>query len=262
MSEASILYEKRGAVAIITLNRPDKLNAFNTKMHEALRLTLDMIGRESDIRCLLLTGSGRGFCAGQDLGDRAVSGDQRVDLGETVGRDYNPLIKRLHNSDIPTVCAVNGVAAGAGANIALACDIVIASKKAKFVEVFANIGLLPDSGGTYHLPRHVGLARALGMSLLGEPVRAEIAKDWGLIWETAEPDALMDKALAIAGALAAKPPLGLRQIRKAIRESFDHNLDEQTEIERQSMRELGFTDDYAEAVSAFLEKRTPKFKGT
>ncbi len=262
MSQSTILYEKQNAVAIVTLNRPDKLNSFNEKMHQALALTLDMIDADDTVRCLLITGSGRGFCAGQDLGERNVSpGASKTDLGVTITTYYNPLIKRLHACKIPTVCAVNGVAAGAGANIALACDIVIAADTAKFVEVFSNIGLLPDSGGTYHLPRHVGLARALGLSLLATPLKAEKAKDWGLIWDVCAPGDLMDEASQLAENLASKPPIGLALNRAAIRASFDNTLDEQLELERLSMQKAGFTDDYAEAVSAFVEKRKPRFTG-
>jgi len=260
MSQSTILYEKKGGVAIVTLNRPDKLNSFTEAMHQALRLTLDIIDNDDSVRCLLLTGAGRGFCAGQDLGDRNASSG-KLDLGVTVGKYYNPLIKRLHASRIPTVCAVNGVAAGAGANIALACDVVIAADSAKFVEVFSNIGLLPDSGGTYHLPRHVGLARALGLSLLAIPLKADKAKDWGLIWEVCAADNLMDEALKLAQNLADKPPIGLALNRAALRASFNNTIDEQLELERLSMQKCGFTADYAEAVSGFMEKRTPKFTG-
>lgn len=261
-TQSSILYEKINNVAVVTLSRPDKLNSFNEKMHQALVSTLDMIDADDSIRCLLLTGSGRGFCAGQDLGDRNVtSGAEKTDLGKTVGTYYNPLIKRLHASKIPTVCAVNGVAAGAGANIALACDIVIAASSAKFVEVFANIGLLPDSGGTYHLPRHIGLARALGLSLLATPLEAKKAKKWGLIWDVCDPTDLMIDAMKLADNLASKPPVGLALNRAAIRASFNNTIDEQLEMERLSMQKAGFTDDYAEAVSAFMEKRKPTFTG-
>lgn len=261
-SGSTILYEQIENVAVVTLNRPDKLNSFNEIMHQALRLTLNMIDADPSIRCLILTGTGRGFCAGQDLGDRNVSPDaKKTDLGQTVGRYYNPLIKRLHGSKIPTICAVNGVAAGAGANIALACDIVIAAKTAKFVEVFSNIGLLPDSGGTYHLPRHIGLARALGLSLLAVPLEAKKAKKWGLIWDVCEQADLMDEAMNLAKNLASKPPVGLTLNRTAIRASFNNTIDEQLELERLSMQKAGFTDDYAEAVSAFMEKRTPTFTG-
>ncbi len=260
--QPTILYEKCGGVAIVTLNRPDKLNAFTDDMHQALVLTLNIIDKDDSVRCLLLTGAGRGFCAGQDLGDRNVApGAKKTDLGETVGKYYNPLIKRLHNSKIPTVCAVNGVAAGAGANIALACDIVIAADKAKFVEVFANIGLLPDSGGTYHLPRHIGLARALGLSLLATPLPAEKAKDWGLIWEVCAADALMEEAMKLAESLAAKPPVGLALNRAALRASLGNSINQQLELERLSMQKCGFTNDYAEAASAFMEKRKPVFTG-
>lgn len=266
MSQSSILYEKKNGVAIVTLNRPDKLNSFNEEMHQALVLTLDMIDADDSVRCLLITGNGRGFCAGQDLGDRNVKPKdgklvKKTDLGVTIGTYYNPLILRLHNSKIPTVCAVNGVAAGAGANIALACDIVIAASTAKFVEVFANIGLLPDSGGTYHLPRHIGLARALGLSLLAAPLEAKKARKWGLIWDVCDPTDLMTEALKLADTLASKPPIGLALNRKAVRASFNNTIEEQLELERLSMQKAGFTDDYSEAVSAFTEKRKPKFTG-
>lgn len=262
MEQSTILYEKKNGVAIVTLNRPDKLNSFNEKMHQALALTLDMVDADDTVRCLLLTGNGRGFCAGQDLGDRNVgAGGEKTDLGETVGTYYNPLITRLHNAKIPTVCAVNGVAVGAGANIALACDIVIAASSAKFVEVFSNIGLLPDSGGTYHLPRHIGLARALGLSLLAVPLEAKKAKKWGLIWDVCEGAVLMEEAMKLAENLASKPPIGLALNRAAIRASFNNTIGEQLELERLSMQKAGFTEDYAEAVSAFMEKRKPTFTG-
>ena len=261
-NQSTILYEKKNGVAIVTLNRPDKLNSFNEKMHQALVLTLDMVDADESVRCLLLTGNGRGFCAGQDLGDRNVApGSEKTDLGATVGTYYNPLITRLHNSKIPTVCAVNGVAAGAGANIALACDIVIAASSAKFVEVFSNIGLLPDSGGTYHLPRHIGLARALGLSLLATPLEAKKARKWGLIWDVCDREVLMGEAMKLADNLASKPPIGLALNRAAIRASFNNTIAEQLELERLSMQKAGFTDDYAEAVSAFMEKRKPTFTG-
>ncbi len=262
MSEQTILFEARDGVAIITLNRPDRLNSFNEDMHAALAATLEKVENDKTIRCLLLTGAGRGFCAGQDLGDRNVSpGAKPTDLGETVGKFYNPLIKRIYNSKIPVVCAVNGVAAGAGANIALACDIVVAASTAKFIEVFANIGLLPDSGGTYHLPRHVGQARALGMSLLATPIMAKKAKKWGLIWDVFDPKNLQEEAFALAKQLAEKPTIGLALNRAAIRASFNNTIDEQLELERTSMRTAGYTEDYAEGVRAFMEKRKPVFKG-
>jgi len=263
MSKPTILYEMNGGIAKITLSRPERLNSFNEDMHKALAAALDKVDADNSARVILLTGAGRGFCAGQDLGDRNVApGAERPDLGQTIGTFYNPLIRRLAASDIPTVCAVNGVAAGAGANIALACDIVIAASTAKFVEVFANIGLLPDSGGTYHLPRHIGQARALGLSLLAEPILAKKAKKWGLIWDVCAPDDLSEKSMDIAKALAAKPKIGLALNRKAIRASFNNTLDEQLELERSSMRAAGRSDDYAEGVRAFMEKRKPKFTGT
>ncbi len=256
----NIVFDSKDHIAIISLNRPDKLNAFNDAMHKNLAQALDKVESDKNIRVLILTGQGRGFCAGQDLGDRNPS-ETKTDLGETVERFYNPLITKLHNMRVPVICAVNGVAAGAGANIALACDIVIAASTAKFVEVFTNIGLLPDSGGTYHLPRHIGLARALGLALIGEPVMAKKAKKWGLIWEVCAPEDLMKEAYALADKLAQKPPLGLELTKKALRESFNNDLTAQLEIERRGMQKAGFSDDYAEAVSAFLQKRKPVFKG-
>ncbi len=262
MNEPTILLDVREGVATITLNRPDRLNSFNEDMHRALAAALDQIESDEAVRCLFITGAGRGFCAGQDLGERTVSpGAGPTDLGETIGKYYNPLITRLHKSKIPVVCAVNGVAAGAGANIALACDIVVAASTAKFIEVFANIGLLPDSGGTYHLPRHVGQARALGLSLLAAPIMAKKAKKWGLIWDVFDPTELQTEAFALAKQLADKPTIGLALSRAAIRASFNNTLEQQLELERTSMRTAGFTEDYAEGVRAFMEKRKPVFKG-
>jgi len=263
MGEPTIVYNMDGGIAKVILNRPERLNSFNEQMHNELAATLDKVENDDSARVLLLTGMGRGFCAGQDLGDRNVApGAKRPDLGATIGKFYNPLIRRLHASKIPTVCAVNGVAAGAGANIAMACDIVIAASDAKFIEVFSNIGLLPDSGGTYHLPRHVGLARALGLSLLATPMPASKAKKWGLIWDVCDPQELQEEAMKIAAALVAKPKTGLALNRAAIRAAFNNTLDEQLELERNSMRTAGQSDDYAEGVRAFMEKRKPNFTGT
>jgi len=247
-----------GAIARITLNRPDRLNSFTVQMHEELRDALANLG---EARVVVLTGAGRGFCAGQDLNDRAVAPGQTVDLGDTVDQCWNPLIRTLTSLPQPIIARVNGVAAGAGANIALACDIVVAAKSAKFIQSFSAIGLIPDSGGTWALPRLVGQARALGLALTGEPLPAEKAADWGMIWKAVDDVALDDEIDALANKLASLPPLGLAAIKEMIRSSWQHNLDEELDLQRDAMRRLGFTDDYREGVAAFLEKREAKFTG-
>lgn len=247
-----------GIIARITLNRPERLNSFTAIMHEELRNALANLG---DARVLVLTGAGRAFCAGQDLNDRAVTPGDAVDLGETVQACWNPLIRALAALPQPVIVRVNGVAAGAGANIALACDIVVAAKSAKFIQSFSAIGLIPDSGGTWHLPRLVGQARALGLALTGEPVAAETAAEWGLIWKAVDDEALDENVDAIAGKLASLPPLGLASIKRMIRSSWQYTLEEELERQAVEMRRLGFTEDYREGVGAFLEKRVPSFKG-
>ena len=259
MAYETIDFKADGPVARITLNRPDRLNSFTALMHEEVR---DALAKLSEARVLVLTGAGRGFCAGQNLNDRAVSsGDQPVDLGMTVETCWNPLIRTLTSLPQPVIARVNGVAAGAGANIALACDIVIAAKSAKFIQSFSAIGLIPDSGGTWVLPRLVGQARALGLALTGEPLPAEKAEQWGLIWKAVEDEALDSEVNAIADKLAMLPPLGLAAIKEMIRSSWQCSLDEELERQAASMRRLGFTEDYREGVAAFLEKRQPKFTG-
>jgi 2-(1,2-epoxy-1,2-dihydrophenyl)acetyl-CoA isomerase len=257
MPYETILFEP-GPIARITLNRPDRLNSFTARMHEEVRDALASLG---DARVVVLTGAGRGFCAGQDLNDRAVAPGQAVDLGETVEACWNPLIRTLTSLPQPVIARVNGVAAGAGANVAIACDIVVAAKSAKFIQSFSAIGLIPDSGGTWHLPRLVGQARALGLALTGEPLPAEKAAEWGLIWKAVEDDALDAEVDAIAHKLAALPPLGLAAIKEMIRSSWQYSLDEELDRQAGTMRRLGFTEDYREGVAAFLEKRTPKFVG-
>jgi 2-(1,2-epoxy-1,2-dihydrophenyl)acetyl-CoA isomerase len=257
MAYETILLEP-GAVARITLNRPDRLNSFTVQMHGELRDAFESLG---EARVVILTGAGRGFCAGQDLNDRAVASGETVDLGDTVEQCWNPLIRILTSLPQPVIARVNGVAAGAGANIALACDIVIAAKSAKFIQSFSGIGLIPDSGGTWHLPRLVGQARALGLALTGEPLPAEKAAEWGMIWKAVEDDALDAEVDAIAGKLASLPPLGLAAIKEMIRSSWQYSLDEELERQAGAMRRLGFTEDYREGVAAFLEKREPSFTG-
>jgi 2-(1,2-epoxy-1,2-dihydrophenyl)acetyl-CoA isomerase len=258
MAYQTIDFKVEAGVARLTLNRPDRLNTFTVQMHEEVADALDNLG---DARTLVLTGAGRGFCAGQDLGDRAVAPGEAVDLGESVEQRYNPLIRRLVSLPMPVIARVNGVAAGAGANIALACDIVIAARSAKFIQSFAAIGLIPDSGGTWVLPRLVGQARALGLALTGEPLAAEQAAEWGLIWKAVDDDRLDEEVDALAARFAAGPTRGLARIKAMIRESWGQSLDSELDRQRDAMRELGYSDDYREGVAAFMEKRKPTFTG-
>ncbi|MEN2792970.1 2-(1,2-epoxy-1,2-dihydrophenyl)acetyl-CoA isomerase PaaG [Sphingomonas oligophenolica] len=249
-------------IARLTFDRPDRLNSFTAAMHGEVADALGRVETDPSVRTLLVTGTGRGFCAGQDLADRTVApGSAPVDLGDSVERFYNPLVRRLVALPLPVVCAVNGVAAGAGANIALACDIVIAARSAKFIQSFANIGLIPDSGGSWILPRLVGQARALGMALTGEPVPAERAAEWGLIWKVVDDAELAGAAEALVSKFATAPTAGLAATKKLIRESWLNSLDTELDIQRDTMRALGRTYDYQEGVSAFLAKRTPAFVG-
>lgn len=262
MTFETIEFSIDGGAARLTLNRPDRLNSFNTAMHGEIAAALDMVERDQSIRTLFITGAGRGFCAGQDLSDRAVAADGAApDLGLSVEKRYNPLIRRLTSLPMPVVCAVNGVAAGAGASLAFACDIVIAAKSAKFIMSFANIGLVPDSGSSWALPRLAGQARALGLAMTGEPLPAETAAAWGLIWKCVEDDKLAEETNALVAKFAAAPTRGLAETKKLMRTAFTRTLDDQLDLERDRMRELGRSDDYREGVDAFLNKRKPTFKG-
>jgi len=262
MTYQTILFEVSGGVARLTLNRPDRLNSFNVQMHKEVREALSQLANNSEARVLVFTGAGRGFCAGQDLGDRAVApGGQGVDLGDSIENYYKPLVLALRNLPMPIIGAVNGVAAGAGANIALACDLVIAAKSASFVQAFSKLGLVPDSGGTWFLPRLLGNARAMGLALLGDKLPAEQAAQWGLIWRCVEDAELKSTVDQLATQLAAAPTRGLARTKQAIYESWSHSLEQQLDQERDFQRELGRSQDYAEGVAAFTEKRTPKFTG-
>jgi len=256
---APVLISVEAGLQTITLNRPDTLNAFTPEMHKELRAALEQALDEREIRAVLLTGAGRGFCSGQDLSQRKVEpGAAPIDLSVSLGSYYNPLVRRLRELPKPIVCAVNGVAAGAGANIALACDVVVAARSAKFVQSFSRLGLVPDSGGTYFLPRLVGSARAVGLALFAEPLSAEDAERWGLIWKVFDDDKLMAEAAALARKLAAGPTKGYGLIKRALYASEHNSLDAQLELERDLQREAGFSEDYRKGVAAFLEKRDPK----
>jgi 2-(1,2-epoxy-1,2-dihydrophenyl)acetyl-CoA isomerase len=262
MSHEQIRYESSGGIARITLNRPDRLNSFTSQMHGELREALSLVANGGDARVLLLTGEGRAFCAGQDLSDRAVSpGEAPVDLGASIEENYRPLVLKLRELPMPVVCAVNGVAAGAGANIALACDIVIAARSASFIQAFCKIGLIPDSGGTYFLPRLIGDARAMGLAMLGDKVSAEQAVAWGLIWKCVDDVDLAATTEGLLTQLAQAPTRGLAAIKRALHASAGNTLEQQLDLERDMQRELGYSPDYREGVAAFLDKRPPRFTG-
>lgn len=257
-----ILLEAQGGVATLTLNRPDKLNSFNTEMHEALAAALDSIEHDATCRAVLLTGAGRGFCAGQDLSDRRTEASAPPpDLGETIAAYYNPLVRRLRSLPKPIVIAVNGVAAGAGANLALHGDIVLAARSANFIQAFAKIGLLPDCGGTWLLPQILGEARARALAMLAEPLSAEQAEAWGLIWKVVDDERLMAEAMAIARRLASGPTRAFAAIKEAMLHAPANTLADQLDRECDLQRQLGLTSDYREGVAAFLEKRPPRFRG-
>jgi 2-(1,2-epoxy-1,2-dihydrophenyl)acetyl-CoA isomerase len=262
MAYNTIQFEIDQGVARLRLNRPDRLNSFNREMHVEVRDALTIARDNRDIRCVLLAANGRGFCAGQDLSDRAVSSDAAPpDLSASLTEWYNPLIRNLTSMQKPVVCAVNGVAAGAGASIALACDIVLAARSAVFIQAFCKIGLVPDSGGSWSLPHTVGKARAMGLAMLGDKINAEQAERWGMIWQCVDDDKLNAEALSLANHLATQPTRGLAAIKQAINSAIASDLDTQLDLEGRLQGELGRGDDYKEGVSAFMEKRPAKFTG-
>jgi 2-(1,2-epoxy-1,2-dihydrophenyl)acetyl-CoA isomerase len=262
MPYQTILFELKENIARLTLNRPDKLNSFTEAMHLEVREALNQV-KESPARVLLITGAGRAFSAGQDLADRKTKpGEDSVDLGDSIENYYAPMVRTLRSLPLPVVAAVNGVAAGAGVSLALACDLVIATKSASFIQSFAKLGLIPDTGGTFFLPRLVGTARALGLALLGERLSAEQAAAWGLIWRCVEDEAFKDAIEELVNTLAIAPTKGLAYTKAAINSSIGLLLDKQLDLERDYMRELSHSNDFREGVTAFLEKRAPKFTGT
>ena len=258
----TVLIRLEAGVLHLTLNRPEKLNSFNEEMHMALRAGITRAHEDADVRAVLLTGAGRGFCAGQDLGDRDPrKGGPAPDLGKTLETFYNPTLRLIRSLEKPVICAVNGVAAGAGANIALACDIVLAAKSAKFIQAFAKIGLIPDAGGSWSLARILGEPRAKALALTAEPVTAERAADWGLIWKAVDDADLMVEVTKMAESLAAGPTLGLGLTKRLIQAAATNSLDEQLDMERDLQQQAGRSADYAEGVTAFLEKRPARFSG-
>ncbi len=261
MGFAAILFDIGDGVARLTLNRPDRLNSFNTEMHEEVAVALDTVERDAAIRALLITGAGRGFCAGQDLNLREATAGGDFDTGAAIDRFYNPLVRRLKALRKPVIAAVNGPAAGAGANLAFACDIVIAARSASFLQAFCRIGLVPDTGGTWFLPRLAGSARAMGMMLLGEPLPAATAAEWGLIWKVVDDASLMDEARALALKLAQGPTIGLGLIKEALNRSLENTLDAQLDSERDLQRVAATSADFREGVAAFLAKRPAQFTG-
>ena len=263
MNFETITFSVEAGIARLTLNRPDKLNSFNTEMHAELRTALDSIQNDTSVRVLVLSGAGRAFCAGQDLADRAMQmvDGTMPDIGNVVEANYKPLVLRLQNLRVPTIAAVNGIAAGAGASVALACDLVVATKSASFLQAFSKIGLIPDTGGTWFLPQRIGMARAMGLALLADKLPAEKAAEWGLIWaavEDAEFAATVDK---LATQLSTAPTKALVRTRQAMHAAAGHTLEQQLSFEGSFMRELGWSPDYAEGVAAFMAKRAPNFTG-
>jgi 2-(1,2-epoxy-1,2-dihydrophenyl)acetyl-CoA isomerase len=260
MGPEHIQIERDGAVSVLTLNRPDVLNSFNRKMAVELRNAIQAAAADKSIRALFVTGAGRAFSAGQDLGDAGKPGDD-LDLGEIVRESFNPIVRALRKIEKPVVCAVNGVAAGAGANLALACDVVYASSEASFIQSFSKIGLIPDTGGTFFLPRIAGFGRASAMMLLGSRISAEMAANFGMVFQVVEPDKLRETAMIAARTLSEMPTRGLGLTKRALNNSYGRAFEEQLNFEEELQREAGTTRDFKEGVAAFLEKRKPSFTG-
>ena len=263
MTYSTIQFKISNAVGILTLDRPDRLNSFTLQMHSEVRDALDLVNTNDGIRCLLLTGNGRGFCAGQDLADRTKHSDnQPADLSHSLNTQYNPLVRTLTELSKPVICAVNGVAAGAGANLALVCDIVFAARSASFIQSFCKLGLIPDSGGTWSLPNLVGRARAMGIAMLGDRISAEQAEHWGLIWKCVDDDQLMTTAIELAQHLATQPTQGLAAIKHGINMGMNSDLNSQLDYEASTQGILGQTNDYKEGVTAFIKSAKPIFPVT
>ena len=258
----AILLDIAEGVATITLNRPDKLNSFTGEMHADLKQAMQIIMADAGVRVLMITGAGRGFCAGQDLSERMMGeGRETTDVGSSLEKNYNPLLRQLRALPYPVICAVNGVAAGAGCNMVLACDIVIAAKSASFIQAFSRIGLIPDAGGTYTLPRLVGTARAMAAAMLAEKVSAQQAEQWGMIWKCVDDDRLMSEANALARQLAGQATRALGLTKRAIYASAGNTFDQHLDLERDLQREAAKSEDFREGVTAFKEKRQPAFTG-
>lgn len=262
MSYETIKYETNNGIAKLTLNRPEVFNSLNEQMHKELKSAISEIKKDKTLRVLVITGEGKAFCAGQDLNDRSVNdGDAKLDLGESIERKYNPLIKSIYNLEIPVICKINGVAAGAGVGIALACDFVIAVDTASFIQAFCKIGLVPDSGNSFFLPKLVGMARAKELCMLGDKLSAKTAQEYGLISKVYSKETIDEEVEKLAVHFSTAPTYGLSLIKKALNESLENNLEEQLELEKNLQREAGFSNDYKEGVAAFLQKRAPNFKG-
>jgi 2-(1,2-epoxy-1,2-dihydrophenyl)acetyl-CoA isomerase len=261
MESELVVTDMRDGYRVLTLNKPDRLNSFTAAMHKALMAALIAAEADKSCRAIILTGAGRGFCAGQDLSDGVYTPGETPDLSVTIQAYYNPLIRKLRSLPMPVISAVNGVAAGAGANVAFAGDIVIAGRSAKFIQSFAKLGLVPDAGGTWILPRLIGVARARAIALLAEPVSAEQAEAWGMIWKTVDDAELMTEAHRLAAHFATQPTAGLALMKRAFDLSEINSLDQQLDLERDLQGEAGRLPDYSEGVTAFMKKRAPRFVG-